>query len=165
MNDHNKREYTFKISSDSIYQPNLLALLAQNGVRTNPFYSSSFIKHLLYTSNKCEETESLVYQNNVLGWYKFEGKLYYFYNETDFDGKHAICSRKEIEFSSGSRETYMQFLKDTVFPSTELSLALTIGYSAVVASRLGKEKDLRNNSRKSMWYFKYGQINSRNVDG
>jgi hypothetical protein len=59
----------------------------------------------------------------------------------------------------------MQFLKDTVFPSTELSLALTIGYSAVVASRLGKEKDLRNNSRKSMWYFKYGQINSRNVDG
>ena len=165
MNDHNKREYTFKISSDSIYQPNLLALLAQNGVRTNPFYSGAFVKHLLYTSNKCEETESLVYQNNVLGWYEFEGKPYYFYDETDFDGNHSRCSRNGMLFKKGSRENYMQFLQDTVFPSTELSLALTIGYSAVVASRLCKEKDLRNNSRKSMWYFKYGQINSRNVDG
>lgn len=156
MNDHNKREYTFKISSDSIYQPNLLALLAKNGVRTNPFYSGAFVKHLLYTSNKCDETDSIVYQNGVLGWYEFEKKLYYFYDETDFDGKHALCSRKEMEFSKGSRETYMQFLKDTVFPSTELSLALTIGYSAVVASRLCIEKDLRNNSRKSLRYFKHG---------
>ena len=164
VNDHNKREYTFKISSDSIYQPNLLALLAHNGVRTNPFYSGAFVKHLLYTSNKCEETESLVYQNNVLGWYEFEGKPYYFYDETDFDGNHSICSRNGMLFKKGSRENYMQFLQDTVFPSTELSLALTIGYSAVVASRLCKEKDLRNNNRKSLRHINHWQKHCRNVD-
>jgi hypothetical protein len=127
--------------------------LAQNGIIASPWYEGPYIQHLLYTRQKCFEQDCIVYQNKVLGWYEFEGRPYYFYNETDFGGNHAICSRKEIEFSKGSRETYMQFLKETVFPSTELSLALTIGYSAVVASRLSKEKDFVMIQKENFAFF------------
>ena len=89
------------------------------------------------------QKNQIIYQNKVLGWYEFEDKWYYFYDETDFDGKHAICARPKMQFRKGDRETYLQLIRDVVLPSTELSLALSIGYTAVLASRLKVEEDLR----------------------
>ena len=82
------------------------------------------------------------YENHCLGWYPFQGQEYYFFDKTDFNGTKATTDREKMLFQSGNRNVYMQFLQDTVFPSTVLSLALTIGYSAVVVSRLRKEFDL-----------------------
>ena len=42
-------------------------------------------------------------------------------DETDFDGNHAICAREKTEFRKGDYNTYLKFLQDTVFPSTELT--------------------------------------------
>lgn len=126
-----------------IHNSNLTAELCRNGVMIDPFWHMAVVEHLLYGYKQCVSTNSIVYQNNVLGWYLFNGKKYYFYDETQFDGKTALTTRS-IEFKKGEESTYRKFLHDTVFPSTELSLALVIGYSAVVVSRLNDEQDLRN---------------------
>ena len=91
-----------------------------------------------FTDLKLLDSENYEIQYNV------NEKEYYFFDETDFDGKHAICAREKTEFKKGDESTYRKFLQDTVFPSTELSLALAIGYSAVVVARLNGEYDLRN---------------------
>ena len=130
------------MSSKAIHLQTLTAELCENGVMIDPFWSKFVVSHLLYGHQKCQEEGCISYRNKVLGWYPFNGTSYYFYDETDFDGKHAQCTRKSIEFQKGDKETYLKFLKDTVFPSTELSLALAIGYSAVVVARLKDEADL-----------------------
>ena len=142
VNDHNQREFEFELSSKAIHLQTLTAELSENGVMIAPFWTKFVVSHLLYGHQKCQEEGCISYRNKVLGWYPFNGTSYYFYDETDFDGKHAQCARKSIEFQKGDKETYLKFLKDTVFPSTELSLALAIGYSAVVVARLKDEADL-----------------------
>jgi spore germination protein YaaH len=127
-----------------IHNSNLTAELCRNGVMIDPFWHMAVVEYLLYGYKQCVSTNSIVYQNNVLGWYPFNGEKYYFYDETQFDGKTSLTTRNSIEFKKGDEMTYRKFLQDTVFPSTELSLALAIGYSAVVVSRLNDEQDLRN---------------------
>ena len=120
-----------------------MSLLGKNGIIIDPYFTVAVIQHLLYGYKQCRITSSIVYRNKVLGWYPFDGQTYYFYDETKFGGNTALTTRKEFEFRRGDEATYLQFLQDTVFPSTELSLALAIGYSAVVVSRLnGEEADL-----------------------
>jgi hypothetical protein len=117
--------------------------LAENGILTETWLESAVRSHLLYGHQQCRQTQSIVYQNKVLGWYEFNGKSYYFYDETDFDGgKHAICARQKLQFRNGDREKYMDLIRTVVLPSTELSLALCIGYTAVVAARLKAPADL-----------------------
>ncbi len=147
VNDHNKREYDFVLPAESVYQANFLATLSKEGIIVSPFWAEHIIAHLLYGKKKCEETDNIVYQNTVLGWYPFNDKAYYFYDETEVDGKKSFTTRKKFKFQKGRREDYLEFLKEVVFPSTELSLALAIGYSAVVVSRLNEELDLRYNYR------------------
>lgn len=142
VNDHNKRRYAFELSAESVHLPNITATLSRYGITISPYWQDAVISHLLYGQKKCEETNSILYQNQVLGWYPFNGKEYYFYDKTDFDGNHAETKRKKFIFKKGDKETYLKFLKDTIFPSTELSLALAIGYSAIVVSRLNAEQDL-----------------------
>ena len=142
VNDHNQRTYTFTLKSDCIHQTNLLSILASHGITIAPYWADAVCNHLLFGYQQCLQTQSIVYQNKVLGWYEFAGKPYYFYNETNFGGNHAITTRTKFEFQKGDRQTYLQFLHDTVFPSTPLSLALAIGYSAVVIARLSDELDL-----------------------
>jgi hypothetical protein len=145
VNDHNQRTYTFALKSDCIHQTNLLSTLAANGIIISPCWYDAVCNHLLYGHQQCRQTQSIVYQNKVLGWYKFEDKTYYFYDETDFDGKHAICARPKMQFRKGDREKYMDLIRNVVLPSTELSLAISIGYTAVVAARLKEPADLRCN--------------------
>jgi hypothetical protein len=156
VDDHNLRQYTFNLSADMIHNSNLTAELCKNGVMIDPYWHDAVVAHLLYGYKQCVSTNSIVYQNNVLGWYPFNGKKYYFYDETQFDGKTALTTRSSIEFKKGEESTYRKFLHDTVFPSTELSMALVIGYSAVVVSRLNDEQDLRNSYCKPLWNFEHG---------
>ena len=130
VNDHNKRDYTFNLETDKIHSSNLTAELAKNGVMIDPCWHNAVVAHLLYDYKQCVSLDCIVFKNKVLGWYHFKGKEYYFFDETD--------------------------LQDTVFPSTELSLALAIGYSAVVVSRLNGEYDLRNSYCELMRNFKHG---------
>ena len=142
VNDHNIRKYEFALQSEAIYSTNPLVELCKHGVIVDPFWAGEMLSHLLYDYKQCLTTQSIVYRNKVLGWYPFTGKYHYFYDKTEFDGHSAITERNELKFRSGDEATYLAFLRDTVFPSVELSLALCIGYSAVVASRLSSAYDL-----------------------
>ncbi len=150
VNDHHLRTYTFQLSAKSIHTPNLTAELCEHGIMVDPFWSGFIASHLLYGYRECAKTNSIVYQNKVLGWYEFEDKTYYFYDETDFDGKHAICARPKMQFRKGDREKYLYLIRNVVLPSTELSLAISIGYTAVVAARLKEPADLRRNLDKRL---------------
>ena len=145
VNDHNIRTYTFQLSAKSMHTTNLTAELCEYGIMVDPFWSGFIASYLLNCYRECVKTNSIVYQNKVLGWYEFENKTYYFYDETDFDGNHAICARLKIQFRKGDREKYLDLIRNVVLPSTELSLALSIGYTAVVAARLKEPADLRCN--------------------
>lgn len=163
VNDHNLRTYEFNLTADKIHGTNITAELSHYGIMIEPSWHFAVVSHLVYGYKQCVKTGSIVYQNKVLGWYPFEGKDYYFFDETDFNGKHSICTRRPIEFTKGDKKTYLKFLEDTVFPSVELSLALVIGFSGVVVAKLGYDNDLRHGCGKSVRNFKYREIYGRNA--
>lgn len=145
VNDHNLRTYTFELSTSILHSSNIGTELAKQGIVYDPFWQSAIISHLLYGYQCCVKDQCICYQNSILGWYEFNNRSYYFYDKTDFAGNHAECSRKKLRFRNGNEQEYMKLIRNTVLPSTELSLALAIGYTAVVAARLKDEVDLRNN--------------------
>ena len=142
VNNHNRSKYEFRISMDSLYQPNLLMELSRNKVVVSQKFEDAVKEHLLYGYRQCDATNSISYKNSFLGWYEFEDEMVYFYDTTDFKGIHSEYKKSKILFKRGNKEDFDSMLKSTVFPSVELSLALTIGYSAVLASRLDDEYDI-----------------------
>ena len=116
--------------------------LNKHKITINPKWKDCIVDYLHESYMDCIFNGRIEYENHCLGWYPFQGQEYYFFDKTDFNGTKATTDREKMLFQSGNRNVYMQFLQDTVFPSTVLSLALTIGYSAVVVSRLRKEFDL-----------------------
>ena len=164
VNDHHLRKYEFDLSAKHIHSSSLTAELAKHGIMIDPFWSSFIASYLLEEYKYCVKSDNILYHNKVLGWYEFEDKWYYFYDETDFDGKHAICARPNMQFRKGDREKYLQLIRDVVLPSTELSLALSIGYTAVLASRLKVEEDLRCSLGKCLRRIYNRQIHSRNAN-
>ena len=130
------------IDVEDLYGNNLLTKLAQNKVVLLPIYAFEISNYICNSYQQCIMKDEVEYQNKVLGWYTYQGQEYYFFDETYFADKYATSSREEFLFQKGSREVYMDFLRNTIFPSVELSLALSIGYSAVVVSRLKPVCDL-----------------------
>ena len=141
-NNYNREQYEFLIPMDSVYQPQLLMELSRNGVVVSPKYHDAVVEHLLYGYRQCYLKNAISYKNSFLGWYNIEDEMVYFYDTTDFNGKHSEYKKSRIRFQGGKKEEFDALLKSTVFPSVELSLALTIGYSAVLASRLDEEEDI-----------------------
>ena len=130
------------LDANDLYGNNLLTKLAENKVILLPIYALEIANYLCNSYQQCMMKDEVEYQNKVLGWYQYQGKDYYFFDETYFADKYATSAREEFLFQKGSREVYMDFLRNTIFPSVELSLALSIGYSAVVVSRLKPVCDL-----------------------
>ena len=140
VNNRNRRTYEFRMSMEVVYQPSgLLAELAKNKLIIDPDWERPIRKHIIYGYEQCDTAGAISYKNEVLGWYNFNDQMVYFYDSTDFNGIHSETPRTKYRFKSGSKEAFDAMLESVVFPSVELSLALTIGYSAVIASRL-KEK-------------------------
>ena len=138
VNNRNRRTYEFRISMEHVYSQSsgLLSELAKNKVIIDPDWERAVRKHIIYGYDECDATGAISYKNEVLGWYKFNNQMVYFYDTTDFNGIHSETTRTKYRFRSGSKEAFDAMLEAVVFPSVELSLALTIGYSAVIASRL-----------------------------
>ena len=130
------------LDANDLYGNNLLSKLAENKVILLPIYALEIANYLCNSYQQCMMKDEVEYQNQVLGWYQYQGNDYYFFDETYFANKYATSAREEFLFQKGSREVYMDFLRNTIFPSVELSLALSIGYSAVVVPRLKFLNDL-----------------------
>ena len=142
VNDHNQRKFDFRISSSVAYGVTMMGDLARYGVFADPGFSRAVASHLLYTRMECIKLGAVEYHHAILGWYPFEGVERYFYDVTVVGDKRSTTDRANLRFTAGDRKTYLDFLRETVLPSTELSLALTIGYGAVVASRLRNHFDI-----------------------
>lgn len=137
VNDHNRRFYDFIIESSSIYDTQgLLKELAKNKLLLPPWIGIELSIHIHYWYTECLKKGAIEYKHSKLGWLDYNGQEFFLYKETDINGIKSCCARKNIDFCNGSEETYKQFLKETVYPIPTLSLAMAIGYSAVVASRL-----------------------------
>ncbi len=137
VNNRNRRTYEFRMSMEVVYQPSgLLAELAKNKLIIDPDWERPIRKHIIYGYEQCDAAGAISYKHDVLGWHPVNNQMVYFYDSTDFNGYHSETTRTRYQFRSGSKEEFDAMLESTVFPSVELSLALTIGYSAVLSSRL-----------------------------
>lgn len=92
--------------------------------------------YLIDLYNDCRKRNSIEYRHSSLGWYKHNGQDVFLYDKSNFNGISSVSDRQNFSFSKGDKETYLNFLNDFIYPVPSLSLALSIGYSAVVASRL-----------------------------
>jgi hypothetical protein len=142
VNDHNIITREFTLSSECLYTGNILVELCKNKILVSPKLEGAVCEHLRYGYGQCVLNDCIAYQNHTLGWYEIDGVDRYLYDTTKIGERYYYTDRKNIRFQSGSRETFLELIKNTVLPSTELTLALTIGYGAVVASRLRDEKDV-----------------------
>ncbi len=141
VNDHNLRKFSFALPVTDIYEiTSVLRALAQYGVFVYPCYRQATEAYLTYELQRCKKIE---YTHSRLGWFEHDGALLYLHEQNILpDGFISKSERKGFGFSLGSREAYENFLRTTVFPCPTLALAMAIGYSAVVVSRLKDYADL-----------------------
>lgn len=63
----------------------------------------------------------------------------FLWQRNSIEGITSLYNDKSFRFSRGSEQEFKTFLKNTVFSTPTLALAITIGYSAVVAALLEEE--------------------------
>ena len=139
VNDHNRRQFSFIISTASFYDNNvsIKKIFSNNKLVLTTFLGDRIIcEHLIYDYELCMQNQLIYYTYDVIGWYMYEKKEYFLYDNTIFaDGSQGFSSRK-ISFCKGDKAIYEKFLQDVVYKRKELSLAMAIGYSAVITAKL-----------------------------
>jgi len=74
---------------------------------------------------------------DTLGWFQHgDDDLFILSKEQECNGHKYISTRDDFEFQDGNADEYQRLLDEVVYPNENMSLALTIGYSAVVVARL-----------------------------
>lgn len=143
VNLYKTKQYDFLLPvSDIVDAKTFVATLANNGCVIMTPFERIIAEHFKDEYANCLKNGKVEYTHKRLGWYQHNGKYYYLYDQNDIDGKTSTCALTDFRFTKGSKEVYEQFLKETVYPVPSLSLALAIGYSAVLASKLNKDFDI-----------------------
>lgn len=140
VNDHNLRKYSFDLPITDIYEiTSVLRELASHGVIVYPFYREAAEAYLTYELQRCKNVE---YVHSRLGWYEHNGELLYLHEKNTIAGGYVSKSDREHSFfTNGDRAKYEKFLRSVIYPHPTLALAMAIGYSSVVVSRLVKYLD------------------------
>lgn len=91
--------------------------------------------------NKCYADKLQAQEYSIattrLGWYQDNANdLFILSEEQECNGRKYINNRESFKQKCGSEYEYKQLLEEVVYPNNNLSLALVIGFSAVVSSRL-----------------------------
>lgn len=139
VNEFRTRTFEFDFPITSVYDRNFLQLLAQNGVAVHPDFAESIANIIFKGYNACITSNAIEYRHSALGW---QDDLFLYDYTTLPDGTKSRCSRENFRFRNGDKYAYENFLKSTVYPCPTLSLALSIGYAAVVSARLKDTFDL-----------------------
>ena len=144
VNDHNHRTYSFELAVDELCKKDSILLkLSQRGIVMHEFYKPFASVYLVEQYKQCCATRAIEYRHKRLGWFEdSNGKHVFLGERTPVYNTHSLCSRKEFRFSCGNRAYYESFLSSIVYKYDTLSLAMAIGYSAVVSSRLKDERDI-----------------------
>lgn len=83
------------------------------------------------------------YEHTPLGFYEYDGKTLFFWEETQIDANHTSkCVRPFGKFKLGTEQEYDDMLEKYVFPDTQLSLAYTLGFTSPLAAKLYEYTDL-----------------------
>ncbi|MGN1053349.1 MAG: DUF927 domain-containing protein [Candidatus Scatosoma sp.] len=75
-----------------------------------------------------------------LGWHTIDGEECFLYDDSTKIGQQTSVCDREFSFQAGNYVTYSEMLKNLVYPSKELTLAYVLGFSAVVVSRLNRNR-------------------------
>ena len=145
VNDHNRRQFSFIVSTANFYDKNesIKKVFSENRLVLSLCLSDrDIIEHLIYNYETCLQKNLILYSYDVIGWYTYEDKEYFLYDNTIFaDGSKGFSSRK-ISFRNGDKAVYEKFLQNVVYKRKELSLAMAIGYSADITAKLKDTLDL-----------------------
>lgn len=143
VNNRNRAKWDFNISTLAMYdsQP-LLAEFCKHRLMIKRDLEPLVIDHLFDEYERCDQNGLVSYHHHSLGWTEIQGKEVFLYDNNVINGITSQSDRSKFRFRSGSEQVYKDFLKNTVYPVPTLSLAMAIGYSAVVISRLKNHVDL-----------------------
>mgnify|MGYP004700316043 FL=1 len=137
VNDHNINFFSFNFPISCVYEfKKTLAELAKHRLLLPRWIEEYVPDYLIYWYNLCLKKNHVEYRHSSLGWFNHNGQDVFLYDKSNFNGISSVSDRQNFSFSKGDKETYLNFLNDFIYPVPSLSLALSIGYSAVVASRL-----------------------------
>ncbi len=137
VNDHNERTYEFTVPVATIVDhPTLLATFVGKGLALSYYMVQSLSEYLMNDYRECKKARRVEYRHKRLGWHTYQGQDYFLYDQTQIGNTLSKCTRTNFRFTGGDEATYRQFLTDTVYPVPTLALAMAIGYSAPVVTRL-----------------------------
>ncbi len=137
VNDHNRDRYEFTVSVDTLVNLDaLLSTFVAHRLTVSHYMQHALSEHLMAEYRQLCAENVIEYRHSRLGWTRIGDKDYFLYDSTPIGSHVSKCSRKNFKFRRGSEETYRQFLAETVYPVPTLALALAIGYSAPVITRL-----------------------------
>ncbi len=164
VNDHHNfyLSYRFELPvsllSDAV---KLQAELLNNGLTVQSWWRGAALVYLDNEFHELAKKRYITREHDVLGWVKAKliglpvphyGRQIPLPNPKDisknafFVGDSYLAedflsyfADKDFEFKDGTEQEYTDFLKTVIFPNDTLSLALAIGFSAPIASRLADE--------------------------
>ena len=82
------------------------------------------------------ESNRIEYRHYRLGWYSHNGEELFLLQRNNIGGVISECCRNSFQFKSGDIDSYKTLLDNVVYKNDNLSLAVVIGFTAVVVSRL-----------------------------
>ncbi len=157
VNDHNTLYYDFELPVTLLADTKELHKFLLDQRLTIPIGFSGWTNvYLINNYHKLSNSRKIEFRHVTLGWQKSVPKNqprlsaktqkspssstsnYYpfLYESNNINGFPSYYAYDDFEFTRGSEQEYKEFLQNTIFPVPTLSLALAIGYSAVLASRL-----------------------------
>lgn len=144
VNDHNIRNYYFTIPTITLYgmRGGLLSVLAKNGLVIDPRYEIFAKVYLTDCYKDCKAQGRIEYYHSHLGWYDCGGELVYLHESNRLSsGIVSTSNREGFGFQRGARADYEKFLRESIYIHPRLSLAMALGYSAVLYSYLKDDYD------------------------
>ncbi len=110
--------------------------LAKNKIAVKREQRTNLQNYLIEEYNRLKSCNSIVYRHTRLGWLNMGDYDLFLTGENDFENFKSVSNRINFEFCSGDNKLYYDFLIQYVFNNDNLTLAVAIGLSAVIVSRL-----------------------------
>ena len=123
-------------AKDVVSIDTLVSKLVANGLTIDHYMKHAASRYLMEGYRLCQTNDQYEYRHNSLGWFEFQGRKLFLSDQTKIDENHVSKYEKPFNFRRGSETEYIKFLKNEIFPIPTLALAISIGYSSVVASIL-----------------------------
>lgn len=110
--------------------------LAKNKIAVKREQRTNLQNYLIEEYNRLKSCNTIVYRHTRLGWLNMGDYDLFLTGENDFENFKSVSNRINFEFCSGDNKLYYDFLIQYVFNNDNLTLAVAIGLSAVIVSRL-----------------------------